>query len=216
MVVVVGWVAGVGLAGCSDSGDSTGGAGPGGASTGGAGGGASASGGGGSGGQACEAALASSFFSAHCLDCVESACCAASVACLADPLCVACIDDTAGEGCDTNAAAVDVLACVSTSPMCADACGCISCGCVDDGTCDAGFMGYEVCSCPDCVAAPVPACQGVCEVDGVCADEDPCTCADCADEPFCAACNLDRFCDTYGESCACADCVGDAACEGRP
>jgi hypothetical protein len=159
-------------------------------------------------------ALESSFFSAYCLDCVETACCPAAAACNADPACVTCLDDTSSAGCDQNAAILDLLACVVSS-TCPDACGCLNCGCIDDGICGAGFMGFEVCSCPDCMVDLIPACQGVCpEQDGTCDGEDPCTCADCAEE--CTACNLDGFCDTYGEGCPCADCTGHPACAGRP
>lgn len=157
--------------------------------------------------------LASSFFSEHCLDCVEEACCPTAAACADDALCMACLDDTNTEGCDTNAAILDLLSCVLSS-TCGYACGCLECSCVDDGVCDAGFMGFEVCDCPDCLAAPTPACQGACGVvDGVCGGDDACTCDDC--DGACS-CNLDGFCDTYHEDCACADCAMYPDCLERP
>jgi hypothetical protein len=207
---------GLWLGACSDSAD----AGGGGAGAGGAGAGGAASGGapttGGSGGaQACEAVLTSNFFSQHCVDCVEDACCPTAAACADDALCMACLDDTATEGCDTNAPLLDLLSCVFSAPACLEACGCLECGCIDDGVCDAGFMGFEVCSCPDCMTAPVPACQGACVIDGVCDDTDTCTCVDCDTLAGCS-CNLDGFCDTYHEHCACADCAMRPECLERP
>lgn len=202
------------LGACSDSAAGGGGAGAAGGATGAGGtapsGGSQANGGSG-GAPACEPGLTSSFFSQHCVDCVEEACCPAAAACADDAECRACLDDTTTAGCDTNAAILDLLSCASSS-SCVNACGCLDCGCVDDGVCDAGFMGFEVCSCSDCMTDPVPACQGACAIDGTCGNEDACTCDDCDGEDFCEGCNLDGFCDTYSEGCACADCAKDAAC----
>jgi hypothetical protein len=82
--------------------------------------------------------------------------------------------------------------------------------CVDDGFCD--LPGGEQCTqCNDCFVQS-PAC-GECFTDGSCeADEDACTCDDCAGSPDCTACAVDGICDHAVEGCTCADCSDTGWC----